>query len=224
MEDLSETEDLEPLFDYHRVQPSVICLDDDDKPPASSPKRRKISETLVDKKVKGEKKEISVVQCDDDEDDWLPPPPKVLIGVQNQLGEDSTIKELRLKKQELLSFAKSAEDVLRAVEESVERKLGSSLQPSFETSLEVAAEQPSKPACERAKIVISFQDKDGPKQFRVFMDDKFERIFKIYSDKVKLDVKNLVFCFDGDKIGPAATPASLGMDDEDIIEVHERKS
>lgn len=39
-------------------------------------------------------KEIEVVNCDDDEeDDWLPPPPKVV--VENQLGEDSTIKELR---------------------------------------------------------------------------------------------------------------------------------
>lgn len=46
----------------------------------------------------------------------------------------------------------------------------------------------------------------------------------MYADKVKLDKEKLVFCFDGDKIGPAATPASLGMDDDDIIEVHVKKS
>ena len=71
----------------------------------------------------------------------------------------------RLKKQELLSFAQSAEDVLRAVEESAKRKLGSSLQ----SSIEHAASQPSKPPCERAKIVISIQDKDELKQFRIYM-------------------------------------------------------
>lgn len=42
----------------------------------------------------------------------------------------------------------------------------------------------------------------------------------MYVDKVELDTKNLVFCFDGDKIDPASTPASLGMEDDDIIEVH----
>ena len=46
----------------------------------------------------------------------------------------------------------------------------------------------------------------------------------MYADKVKLDLQNLVFTFDGDKIGPTATPGSLGMDDEDMIEVHEKKS
>lgn len=70
-----------------------------------------------------------------------------------------------MKKQELASFTKAAEDVLRDVEESVKRKLGGSL----EASLDGVADQPSKPPCERAKIVISIQDKEGPKLFRVFM-------------------------------------------------------
>lgn len=46
----------------------------------------------------------------------------------------------------------------------------------------------------------------------------------MYADKVKLDQQNLVFCFDGDKIGPEATPASLEMEDNDIIEVHTKKT
>ncbi|KAK3189376.1 hypothetical protein Dsin_028937 [Dipteronia sinensis] len=223
MEDIGETEDLEPLFDYRRVQPHVIYLNDD-KSPASTPKRRKTSKTHVGKKVEGEKKEIAVVNCDEEED-WLPPPPKVLVGVQNQLDEDSTIKEMRLKKQELLSVVNSsAEDVLREMDESAKRKSGSSLQASLETLLAAVAEQPSKPPCERLKIVIQVQDKDGTKQFRMYMDDKLERLFKMYADKVKLDLQNLVFTFDGDKIGPTATPGSLGMDDEDMIEVHEKRS
>lgn len=46
----------------------------------------------------------------------------------------------------------------------------------------------------------------------------------MYADKVHLDTKNLVFSFDGGKVGPSDTPASLGMEDNDMIEVDERKS
>ncbi|KAG5615324.1 hypothetical protein H5410_015148 [Solanum commersonii] len=54
---------------------------------------------------------------------------------------------------------------------------------------------PSKPSTDRVKMVISIQDKDGTKQFHAC---------------VKLELQNLVFCFDGDKINPNATPSSLG--------------
>lgn len=46
----------------------------------------------------------------------------------------------------------------------------------------------------------------------------------MYAEKVKLDLQNLVFSFDGDKISPTATPAGLEMEDDDIIEVHVRKN
>ncbi|KAI7996820.1 putative small ubiquitin-related modifier 8 [Camellia lanceoleosa] len=213
------TEELEPLFDYHRVQPfDVVCLDDDcsDSSPAFSPKRRKLSYTAVETLDKNEKF-IEVVDCEDkEEDDWLPPPPKVSADTL-KLGEDSTIKELRLKKQELASFAKSAEDVFRAVEQSVKRDFNTS---SVQLAIESAADQLSKPPCERAKIVISIQEKEGIKQFRVYKDDKFERLFKMYAEKSKLELQKLVFCFDGDKISSTATPDGLGMEDDDIIEVH----
>jgi hypothetical protein len=51
------------------------------------------------------------------------------------------------------------------VEEAARRELGSSMQ----SSLEAVAGQPAKPSCERVKIVISIQDKDGLKQFRIYM-------------------------------------------------------
>lgn len=55
-------------------------------------------------------------------------------------------------------------------------------------------------------------------------DDKFEKLRKMYADKVKLDVQTIAFSFDGDKISPTATPADLGMEDEDVIEVHVKAS
>lgn len=51
-------------------------------------------------------------------------------------------------------------------------------------------------------------------------DDKFERLFKLYAEKVQVKLDNLVFSFDGDKISTNATPDSLGLEDDDIIEVH----
>ncbi|GMN38654.1 hypothetical protein TIFTF001_007888 [Ficus carica] len=198
--------------------PSVMSIADDewDVFPESSPKRRKVE------KVGKNGKTIHVLDCEEEEkenEDWLPPPPKFSrpAGV---LAENSTIKELRLMKQELLSCAQSAEDILRDIEESAKGEVGKSLQPS----LDAIADQPSRPHNERAKIVISVQDKDGLKQFRIYMDDKFERLFKLYADKVKLDQRSLVFCFDGEKIGPEATPNALEMEDSDIIEVHVKSS
>lgn len=61
-------------------------------------------------------------------------------------------------------MAESAENVVRAVEESVRKEL-SSLQPSPDA----VAAQPPKPQVERNKVVISIQDKDGAKQFRIYM-------------------------------------------------------
>lgn len=206
----SATDDLEPLFDYHRVQPRdfiSIADEDSDDSPAPSPKRKKISESNV-KKVDEEIEVIKVVDCE--EEDWLPSPPKVFTRAKDKLAEDSTIKELRKKKEELaslVSFAKSAKDLF--VEE--------------EKAPVVEAVRQKNSSCERAKLVISIQDKDGQKQFRVYADDKFERLFKMYADKVKLDVKSLVFSFDGDKVAPTTTPNSLGMEDNDIIEVHLKK-
>ncbi|KAJ8747793.1 hypothetical protein K2173_010095 [Erythroxylum novogranatense] len=215
------TEELDPLFDYSRVRPiHCVYVDDDDSPDELPTKRLNTSEPAV--QVVDDDVEVTEVKNSEnkDEEDWLPPPPKISGHSQDLLGENSMIKELRLKKLELQqSLARSAEDVLRAVESSVRRDLSSSIQ----SSLDDAAEQKLKAPLERTKIVISFQDKDELRQFRVYKDEKFERIFKMYVDKVKLDIQSLGFSFDGDIIHSAATPNSLGMEDDDIIEVHAKK-
>ncbi|KAF5450948.1 hypothetical protein F2P56_031257, partial [Juglans regia] len=155
---------------------TVTCLhflpffpaDDDDAnaSQALSSKRRKISEPIVVEDVEENPKVIHIVDSDKKEElDWLTPPPKVSTDIQKMIQEDPTIMNLRLKKQELVSFAQSAEDVLRAVEESAKRELGNSIQSSLKT----VADQSSKPFGKRVKIVISIQDKNGLKQFRMYM-------------------------------------------------------
>ncbi|XP_038891511.1 uncharacterized protein LOC120080907 [Benincasa hispida] len=219
-------EEFEPLFDYSRVQPrSVVCLDDEDsdadKSPAPFSKRVKIVNPAATSLVDSNPKEKQV-EIEDKEEDWLPPPPKVLVDAENMCGEDSTLKELRLKKQELASVALSAKNLLREVEESAKVDVGNkpdSLEPDLDVQTPIASK-------ERAKIVISVRDSDKEelKQFRLFVDDKFERLFKMYADKHKIDPKNLIFVFDGDKVGPDDTPVSLGMEDDDMIEVNIKSS
>ncbi|XP_073300585.1 small ubiquitin-related modifier 2-like [Primulina huaijiensis] len=125
-----------------------------------------------------------------------------------------------LKKQELVSFAQSAEELVQDVEESVRKTLHALLQCSPQSATKETLEPPN----ERRKLVISIQYKDGLKQFRVYMDDKLKRLFKMYADRIKLDANNIVILFDGDKISSNSMPDSLGMEENDIIEVHVKSS
>lgn len=65
---------------------------------------------------------------------------------------------------ELESFTESAKDLVQSVEESVIRDLKTSMDSASETPVE----KPSKVAVERPKVVISIQDKEGLKQFRIY--------------------------------------------------------
>ncbi|XP_010511804.1 PREDICTED: uncharacterized protein LOC104787848 [Camelina sativa] len=213
-----EGEDLEPLFDYRRVQPAnFVCIDDDDDDASVTPipKRAKKTSQTVEKLDDV----VKVIEVTGDED-WLIPPPKVIFDKNKESVEDSTIKALRTKKMELMSFTKTVADVMQEVEESAKREIEVSLNPPSEA----AYEAPPGPTNDRAKIVITIQDKDGKKPYRVFADEKFEQVFKMYADKAKLNLQNLVFIFDGDKINPSTTPVELDMEDHDMIEVHIKKS
>ncbi|KAL8531763.1 hypothetical protein ACS0TY_008383 [Phlomoides rotata] len=159
-------EEFEPLFDYTRIQPvDVICFDDDlDETPVFCSKKQKLIDAADEKKAHDVKVDVKAIDLDDEED-WLAPPPKILDNGYKALKEDSTLIALRLKRQELASFAQSAEEVVRAVEESVRKDFNAASQssPKSESILQL------EPPRERTKLVISIQDKDGVRHFRVFM-------------------------------------------------------
>ncbi|XP_020105301.1 NFATC2-interacting protein isoform X1 [Ananas comosus] len=183
-------------------------------------KRKKVSNDGEKEKVRCEDvvvlKEDDGVKKGNEEENWLPPPPPKPPGSGLDLEKDETLQELRLKKQELASLARSAQDVLKDLVENAERELKSSRVPAEEVILD----SPEKPQAERQKIVISIQGKDEQKQFRVYSDDKFEKLFKLYAKKTELKPEDLTFCFDGDKVSPTTTPTELGLEDGDMIEVH----
>lgn len=61
-------------------------------------------------------------------------------------------------------MVQSTEHALRAVDEAARKKFTTS---SY-SATEETAEEVLEPTVERTKIVISIQDKDGSKQYRVF--------------------------------------------------------
>ncbi|CAN6469955.1 unnamed protein product [Victoria cruziana] len=200
-------EELEPLFDYSRVQPITLSDDDfsDAVPPVHNEKRQKCSTSTA------EKVEVDAVVIADDEEDWLPPPPKTASDGENVSKESSILLELRTRRQELeLLTSESVDEVFRVAEESAKRELRNCGEKVEQVSVN----------CEREKIIVSIQDKDGLKQFRIYKDDKLEKLFKMYAEKVKEDLEKLVFCFDGDKVSPTTTPEALGLEDDDMLEAH----
>lgn len=214
-------EEFLPLFDYSHVQPAAfVDLDDEEELDFSVGKLKK--KRKLDSLGAKKSGDDEVVILDDgkggkeeDEEDWLPPPPPKVANFSSTYVEDDTLKALRLKKQELVSLAQSAQELLRSVTESTKKDFSDSEKSTPESKIEQLPKQ-----VERKKIIISIQDKDGQKPFRMYKDDKFEKLFKMYADKVKLKMESLVFSFDGDKVSPTSTPEGLDMEDEDMIEVH----
>lgn len=219
-------EELEPLFDYSRVQPqdSFRFADDEDSDCEDRRRKRKRNNGGDFTGVKGGKVFIDLDSDGDDggklkdgdgedDEDWLAPPPPKIPNTVSRLLEDKTLQELRLKKEELALVAQSAEKLLKEVSTKKEFNV------SARSLMDAEVDKPQKQV-ERRKVVICIQDKDGQRQFRLYRDDNFERLFKMYADKVKVSLDRLVFSFDGDKVGPSATPDSLGMEDDDMLEAH----
>ncbi|KAG6472033.1 uncharacterized protein LOC122029636 isoform X1 [Zingiber officinale] len=247
-----EEEDFEPLFNYNRVEPVDLLAFQDDafdsSPIVTFVERKKASDASVSANKEGNVKGnygATVVVLDDDEEvdgkgkkgggrvpprkppnsvkgfgekanndeDWLPPPPPRVPNPRLKSREEKTLQELRLHKQNLASIAQSVQDVLHHVEEAEIEQHNRSRKP---------VEQPSKEQILRQKIVISIQDKLGQMQFRVYLDENFDRLFKLYAEKVQVKLDKLVFSFDGEKVSSNATPEALGMENDDIIEVYDK--
>lgn len=222
-----EDDGYEPLFDYSHIQPTIVVEDDDSDGEAfqmiePNPFFRSNGKKLASSYgMEGTIKNIMPVADvkEAEEEDWLPPPPKRIKVAQISADGNSILSELRLKREQLVSLTSdSAEDVLRKLEESAKREL----QKSEESNADTAVCDASKLSSTRQKVTVTVQDKNGSKQFRLYMDDKFEKLFKIYGEHANGQREHLVFFFDGEKISPSQTPEDLGMTDDDMIEVYSK--
>lgn len=70
-------------------------------------------------------------------------------------------------------------------------------------------------------ITLKVAAQDGREVFfRIRTTSKFERLMKAYGDSVGVkSVNHLRFLFDGNRINPEQTPASLEMEDGDVLDV-----
>ncbi|KAG8051408.1 hypothetical protein GUJ93_ZPchr0001g29242 [Zizania palustris] len=225
-------DELEPLFDYSRVQPAFAFNFDDTDIENSDifvhcNKRHKVSngdadaEDGADEGDKADQKAAPgakvAAAADLGEEDWLPPPPsKSKDAVRAELEKNSILQELRLQKQVMAKFAESANDILEKLVETAKQKVDAH-EPPEHIDLDKSPERQVEKS--REKLIITIQEKDGQQQFRVYKDEKFDKLFKAYAKKAKLSPSDLTFVFDGDKINPASTPEDLGLEDDDMIEV-----
>ncbi|KAG2598968.1 uncharacterized protein LOC120707351 [Panicum virgatum] len=217
-------EELEPLFDYKRVQPTInFRFDDSDLEKADifkhCNKRPRVNAAATEEEGKPDEKAATAKVADVDEEDWLlPPPPKAAFKPSAE--EDSALRELRLKRQELAKWAESAHDILQDLDATARTEVVSKEQPE-----QIIIDDESIPQVEKAreKIVISIQDKNGQQQFRVFKDEKFDKLLKVYAKKAKLNASDLAFVFDGEKINLSSTPEDLDLEDDDMIEVRHKR-
>jgi len=143
---------------------------------------------------------------------------KILLLLQTYHHLSCTI--CRLKRQELAKWAESAHDILQDLDATARTEVVSKEQPE-----QIIIDDESIPQVEKAreKIVISIQDKNGQQQFRVFKDEKFDKLLKVYAKKAKLNASDLAFVFDGEKINLSSTPEDLDLEDDDMIEVRHKR-
>ncbi|XP_024518325.1 NFATC2-interacting protein-like [Selaginella moellendorffii] len=130
---------------------------------------------------------------------WLPPPPKLTKKVTATTSFHGVSSLLRAKQAELLSLSqKACEDI-----DELDRRA-----------------KAYTPAQAADKIVVRVQDSSGGIQcIRMGMDDRLDKLFDAYSTAAKVSVSGLVFCFDGEQVQGSATPRSMNLENEDMLEV-----
>lgn len=230
--DNDDDDEFEPLFSYQRVcrPPSDDDSDEDvtiidGKAWQSAIKHgggnALSSSVLKSKGSVGKRIHEDLDKEIEDDDDWLPPPPKAAkTFLGSKVNEDPTLREIRQKREELMQLTASSEAALRKLEE--DRRAQNSASNKLESTPALAHQQVSA-AGKREKVLVCIQNKDGVcKTFRVFKDEKFEKLFSTYAESISTLPTQLVFIFDGQQILGHNTPKDLDIEDEDIIEVNLR--
>ncbi|XP_067931654.1 small ubiquitin-related modifier 1-B-like [Watersipora subatra] len=82
----------------------------------------------------------------------------------------------------------------------------------------------SKETTEYITLKVVGQDQGSEIHFKVKMTTPMSKLKKTYSQKQGLPVGSLRFFFDGRRIDDEETPSSLGMEDDDCIEVYQEQT
>ncbi|KAJ7533154.1 hypothetical protein O6H91_13G035200 [Diphasiastrum complanatum] len=226
-------DEFEPLFNYTGAHQPFIQIDESEseddaiaapnKSWRTSVKRQNNADLPLKRKSKDQspvKRNPQSAEVENDEN-WLPSPPKLARLCPQATCTDSTILLLRQKKAELLSITEKASEASVALAESEAINLDEQFK-SFESQQPVAAGQESTKK-KRDKVVVMVQDKNGDcRPFRIYMDDKFEKLYHAYAQAIGKNMADFVFRFDGEQVTSGLTPKDLGLEAEDIVEVHHK--
>ncbi|WVZ69775.1 hypothetical protein U9M48_018510 [Paspalum notatum var. saurae] len=115
MATVGEVEDLEPLFDYKRVQPRITFrFDDSDLEKADifkhCNKRPKVDAAAAAEEGKPDEKAAAAKVVDVDDEDWLlPPPPKAVFVPTAE--DNSAVRELRICMATVLALSRGQHHV-----------------------------------------------------------------------------------------------------------------
>ena len=73
---------------------------------------------------------------------------------------------------------------------------------------------------DETKIQIQINGFNGSSQkFLVRKEKPFKKLFEVYAQIKKLDLDQIKFHFEGDRVQPHNTPLSMKMEQDDIIDV-----
>lgn len=106
--------------------------------------------------------------------------------------------------------------------ESEAQKLWADFESSVSSQLPLrASSSAADDSADPATITLSIRtpNEEKPKQVRIKRADKMDKIIAAFSTKLGLSPEQLRLSFDGQFIKPDATPESLDLEDEDLIEV-----
>mmetsp|Transcript_21954 Transcript_21954/g.49644 ORF Transcript_21954/g.49644 Transcript_21954/m.49644 type:complete len:131 (-) Transcript_21954:13-405(-) len=68
-------------------------------------------------------------------------------------------------------------------------------------------------------LTITIQTNSGDKtQFKVKPHTKMAKVFAAFGERKGVETNTFRFLYDGDRIGPEASPASLGLEENDVID------
>lgn len=82
-----------------------------------------------------------------------------------------------------------------------------------------------QPRSTQEHIHVKVSGQDGSLvHFKVKMNTKMEKVMKAYCQRQGFNIENLRFFFDGQPLNGSDTPATLGMEDKDVIDAFQRQT
>jgi small ubiquitin-related modifier len=74
---------------------------------------------------------------------------------------------------------------------------------------------------EGRRLNIKMRSQNGDEMMFLLKDStKFAKVFQSYSEKVGIPVESLRIMFDGNRVQDTDTPQSLGLEEEDTLDVY----